>query len=208
MTAARSVIVMARQPVFGEVKTRLASTLGPACALAVYSLMLKRTLRRVSRGRWCTVVAATPSLTSRSAGSWARGLPVISQSGRDLGERMQSAFDAMPPGPVVMVGTDIPGIRCRHIAEAFRALRCHDAVFGPSLDGGYWLVGLSPALRCLGIFTSVRWSTHHALADTLNGVPDTFSHAMLETLHDIDTADDVERWLKGNPPLSTGVKIV
>ncbi len=204
MKAARSVVVMARRPVFGEVKTRLVPTLGPVCALAVYSLMLKRTLRRVSEGRWSTVVAATPPLTSRSAGAWARGLPVISQSGRDLGERMQSAFDAMPPGPVVMVGTDIPGLRRRHIAEAFRALSCHDGVFGPSLDGGFWLVGLSPALRGLGIFTSARWSTHHALADTLNNIPHTFSHAMLETLHDIDTAADVERWLKGNPPLGTG----
>ena len=199
---------MARRPVFGEVKTRLAPTLGPACALAIYSLILKRTLRRVSGDRWCTVIAATPPLTSRSAGGWTRGLPVISQSGRDLGERMQSAFDAMPPGPVVMVGTDIPGLRRRHVAEAFRALRCHDAVFGPSLDGGFWLVGLSAGLRGHGIFTSVRWSTHHALADTLNSIPDTFSHAMLETLHDIDTATDVERWLKGNPSLSTNVIIV
>ena len=197
MTAARNVVVMARRPVFGEVKTRLTPTLGRACALAVYSLMLKRTLKRVAGGRWSTVVAATPPLTSRSDGRWVRGLPVIPQSGRDLGERMQSAFDAMPPGPVVMVGTDIPGLRRWHIAEAFRALRCNDAVFGPSLDGGFWLVGLSPALRGLGIFTSARWSTQHALADTLNSIPDTFSHAMLETLRDIDTADDVERWLKG-----------
>ncbi len=193
MKATRSVVVMARRPLAGAVKTRLAADVGPGCALAVYRLMLKRTLRRVSAGPWRTVVAATPAGGRHR--SWARGLPVIAQPRGGLGERMQAAFDAMPHGPVVMVGTDIPGLRRHHVRRAFRALGSHDAVFGPALDGGYWLVGLGPPLRGQGIFRDVRWSTRHALGDTLGAIPGAFSHALIDTLHDIDTAADLDRWL-------------
>ena len=124
----------------------------------------------------------------------------MAQSGRDLGERMHNAIAAMPPGPVVMVGTDIAGLRRQHITRAFRALERHEAVFGPALDGGYWLVGLVPELRDAGIFSAVRWSTRHALADTLANIPTSCATALVGTLGDVDTFEDVERWLRGRRP--------
>lgn len=199
MKAARSVVVMARPAVAGEVKTRLADACGERLALAVYRLLLRRTLRRVAGGPWSTVVAVAPSAGERRRHRF-RGLATMAQSGRDLGERMHNAFAAMPPGPVVMVGTDIPGLRRQHIARAFRALERHDAVFGPAHDGGYWLVGLAPDLRDAGIFSAVRWSTRHALADTLENIPTTCATALIGTLGDVDTARDVERWLRGLRP--------
>ena len=193
MKTARSVVVMARPAVAGEVKTRLAEACGERFALAVYRLLLRRTLRRVARGPWSTVVAVAPSAGDRRRQRF-RGLATMAQSGRDLGERMHNAFAAMPPGPVVMVGTDIPGLRRQHISRAFRALERHEAVFGPALDGGYWLVGLAPELRDAGIFSAVRWSTRHALADTLENIPQTCATALIGTLGDVDTVEDVERW--------------
>jgi len=191
----RHVVVMARKPEHGKVKTRLAEALGPDAALSFYTSTLRRTLKRLGDDpRWNTVVAATPLSAARDPGRWTRGLPVVPQETGDLGQRMQGAFDAVPAGPVVIVGSDIPDLSARHVARAFRVLEGHDAVFGPSDDGGYWLVGIAHALRNTPVFGPVRWSTRHALDDTLQGLPDGAHVATLETLADIDTADDLKRW--------------
>jgi glycosyltransferase A (GT-A) superfamily protein (DUF2064 family) len=112
------------------------------------------------------------------------------QQGRgDLGERMQRIMRETPAGPVVIVGTDVPGIRPAHIAEAFRLLGQHDAVFGPASDGGYWLVGLRRRPRLIRPFGGVRWSTLHALADTLANLSGR-SIGQLPTLSDVDDGRD------------------
>jgi glycosyltransferase A (GT-A) superfamily protein (DUF2064 family) len=102
----------------------------------------------------------------------------------------------LPPGPVVIVGSDIPEIDAAAIRAAFAALRSHDAVFGPAIDGGYWLVGLRrrpPPRRHLPgtLFRDVRWSTEHALADTLAGLP---KGARIALLHELADVDDVATW--------------
>jgi glycosyltransferase A (GT-A) superfamily protein (DUF2064 family) len=88
---------------------------------------------------------------------------------------------------MVIIGTDIPGITPAHIAQAFRLLGRHDAVFGPADDGGYWLVGLKRRPRLPHPFTSVRWSSPHALADTLANLEGT-TVAFVATLSDVDDA--------------------
>lgn len=195
------VVVMARRPQLGRVKTRLAERLGKVAALAFYSRTLKRLLKRLAGdGRWQVVVAVTPPEEAHRNRSWTRGLAVIAQDGGDLGNRMQAAIDAMPAGPVVLVGSDIPGLGARHVAAAFRALQHHDAVFGPSEDGGYWLIGVAPSLRGRPLFGPVRWSSAHALEDTVAGLPAGTSVARLERLIDVDTFDDLVRWRKGTKP--------
>jgi len=191
----RYVVVMARKPVLGKVKTRLAVSIGRSAALAFYAGVLRRTLRRLGRDRrWKTIVAVTPSGEAARPGLWTRHLPVVAQRGRDLGERMQAALDTLPAGPVVVVGSDIPDLAPGHIAAAFRALKRHDAVFGPADDGGYWLIGVAGGARGMRLFGSVRWSTEHALADTIRGLPPATRVAMVHTLPDIDTGDDLRRW--------------
>jgi glycosyltransferase A (GT-A) superfamily protein (DUF2064 family) len=96
-------------------------------------------------------------------------------------------MERMPLGPVVIVGTDVPGIMPAHIAEAFRSLGRHDAVFGPAVDGGYWLVGLKRRPRLLIPFARVRWSSPHALADTLANLEGR-ALAFVATLSDVDDA--------------------
>lgn len=195
MSRGRHVVVMARRPAWGRVKTRLAAGIGPGAALAVYRRGLSATLRRLGRDpRWRTLVAVTPAAAARRPGRWARGLPVIAQADGDLGRRMIAAIDAMPPGPVVVVGCDIPDLRARHVAAAFRALERHDAVFGPAGDGGYWLLGLAPSLRGRARLDGVRWSGPHALADSRARLPAGCRVALLETLCDIDDAEDLRQW--------------
>jgi len=104
---------------------------------------------------------------------------------------------AQPPGPVVIIGADIPGIRAHHIEAAFRALGSHDAVFGPAPDGGYWLIGLkrggSPVPK--SIFQGVRWSTKHAMTDTIKSLGPDKRIATIATLQDVDTIDDLAQTL-------------
>jgi hypothetical protein len=122
-------------------------------------------------------------------GTWRQ----IGQGTGDLGERMGRVMRALPPGPAVIIGTDVPDIRPDHVARAFRALGRHDAVFGPAADGGYWLVGLRRRPRVPEIFEGVRWSTEFALADTLANAL-TLDVALLDVLDDVDDGAALERW--------------
>lgn len=120
--------------------------------------------------------------------------PRISQGRGGLGQRMQRIFDRCGQGPLIIVGTDIPFITREGIAKAFRQLRRADAVFGRAEDGGYWLMGLRRRPKRLAPFENVRWSSPHALADTLKNL---CSHriAFAPTLFDIDTEKDYRRYL-------------
>jgi glycosyltransferase A (GT-A) superfamily protein (DUF2064 family) len=96
---------------------------------------------------------------------------------------MRRALAASGPGPAVLVGSDIPGLTATHIAAAFRLLGRHDVVFGPARDGGFWLVGCRHRAPDFG---EVRWSSRHALADTLANLPKSLSVGFAATLDDID----------------------
>jgi glycosyltransferase A (GT-A) superfamily protein (DUF2064 family) len=104
----------------------------------------------------------------------------------------------MPPGPVLIIGSDIPGIRTDHIRRAFDALTENDIVFGPAVDGGYWLVGARRSSRVPAtLFADVRWSTSSALADTRRNARG-LKIADLDVLDDIDNGHDFRRWVDQN----------
>lgn len=182
MSFANRLVIFARQPRLGAGKRRLARDIGATAALNFQRTQLAQTLRRLARDpRWRTYIAVTPDRSR----PWPAMIPVLAQGGGDLGVRMARAARGLPPGPVVIVGCDIPGLTAAHVAAAFRKLGACDAVFGPATDGGYWLVGLRRRPRFIDPFTEVRWSTRHALADTLAGLTDR-RVAMVATLADVD----------------------
>ena len=113
----------------------------------------------------------------------------MKQGKGDLGQRMRRLFAALPPGPAIIVGSDIPAIEPEHIAQAFRLLGRNDAVFGPAPDGGYWLIGFKRTPKALAPFAGVRWSSPHALADTLANLKGK-RVAFAATLSDVDSKDD------------------
>ena len=150
---------MAKVPVAGRVKTRLAADTGTATAVRFARHCTMALLQRVATNApWQTTLVVAPDSAVRSR-IWPRGLAVARQGGGNLGMRMQRCFDRALPGPLVIVGTDVPLIARAHIQAAFRLLGRHDAVFGPATDGGYWLVGLRRRPRVLRPFHGVRWST-------------------------------------------------
>lgn len=175
-----TVIVMAKQPVLGRVKTRLAAGIGPVAATAFYRTTLARTLRVLGADRrWRLVVAVTPD---RWRPRPPHGRAALPQGRGDLGSRMRRCLHAALPGPAVLIGADIPEVRPAHIAAALAALRRAPWVLGPATDGGYWLIG---ARRPLPPLAPVRWSTPHALADTLALLP---AAALGPVLRDVDDA--------------------
>lgn len=185
-------VIMAKAAVAGRAKTRLARDFGVGRAVAFARLGGLAGIRRLARDpRWQTVIAVTPDGVARGP-LWPPGIRRLPQGHGDLGARMQRVFDRLPPGPVVIVGTDIPRIRPAHIAKAFRLLGGADAVFGPAGDGGYWLVAMNRRPRRIAPFANVRWSSAHALTDTranLAGRKIVFA----DTLDDVDDAASLVR---------------
>ena len=180
-------IVFARAPRLGTVKRRLARDIGDRAALRFHTATLVRLLRDLTKQRrFHTILALTPN------GAKDR-LPVrvqrIGQTGENIGQRMEAACRRYRRANVAIVGSDIPAANAAGLIAAFRALGCHDAVFGPAEDGGFWLVAMG-ARRPARPFANARWSTEHALADTLRNFTG-FRVARLRTLRDVDNACDL-----------------
>ena len=181
---------MARLPRLGTGKRRLARDIGTLAAWRFQRRMLSQVLRRLAcDSRWNTWLAVTPDRAAHGARG---GVQVIPQGPGDLGRRMERLLRDRPTGPVVVVGSDIPDLDSGHVVQAFRALGRHDWVFGPAADGGYWLVGARRRRAPWRSFDAVRWSSRHALADSLANLRGA-SVAFLDELHDVDTGEDLAR---------------
>lgn len=186
----RRLVVMVKEPRAGQVKTRLAHDVGVVAATAFYRHSMAAVLGRIASAcEWETLLAVAPDAAVVSR-TFPQSLMRVAQGRGDLGARMQRVMDDLPPGPVVIIGSDIPGIVPAHIRVAFQVLGQHEAVFGPAPDGGYWLAGLKRFPRIPRAFKNVRWSGPHALADTLRNL-EGLSVAKLGVLIDVDGADDL-----------------
>ncbi len=183
-------IVMVKEPRPGRVKTRLGREIGMVPAAWWFRHQTKSLLRRLTSPRWTLILAVSPDVEGLESRVWPKNFERWPQGAGDLGARMGRLMHRAG-GPVCVIGADIPDIKQFHIAKAFKELGTHDAVFGPSYDGGYWLVGLKSA-RPLpsGLFQGVRWSSPHALADSVASLPDK-RVAFIDHLNDVDEVDDL-----------------
>ncbi|MER0236844.1 TIGR04282 family arsenosugar biosynthesis glycosyltransferase [Fulvimarina sp. MAC8] len=190
-----TVVIFAKAPILGMVKTRLARTIGDAAALALYETLLLRTVEALKDQRWDTVIAATPDETLEDDRYWPHGVRRIAQGGCDLGTRMfRPLKDARPSAPIIIVGSDIPGLAKPQIEAALDALKTRPYVFGPACDGGFYLVGASKE-PSPAIFRDVEWSAETTLKQVLANLPHG-SAKMIETLDDLDDAASLERHRK------------
>jgi len=127
------------------------------------------------------------------------GARLIPQHGETLGDRMRNAFaDVFAAGysPVVLIGSDLPSLPSSHLTQAFDRLRDGlDAVIGPAVDGGYYLIGL--CRPCPALFASMAWSTPDVLATTMSAAQRCgLTVSLLFPWHDVDTVDDLRRVLR------------
>ncbi len=195
MRPANHLVLFVKAPRLGRVKRRLAADIGPVAASSFYRHTVAAVTARLVRDRrWRCWLAVTPDSAVGAPDLGSLRCRLIPQGQGDVGRRMARVLDALPPGPAVIIGTDIPDIGRGHIARAFRALKGHDWVFGPAADGGYWLVGVRRRRRVSELFAGVRWSTEFTLADTLANLGPGRSAALLDTLDDIDDGAAFARW--------------
>ncbi|MBK19869.1 MAG: hypothetical protein CMM52_13630 [Rhodospirillaceae bacterium] len=187
-------IMFARAPYLGTVKKRLAAGIGPIAARKFYVETATAVMRAVSKNAyWRTVISITPDMAVGRGRYWCPGIEQIPQGFGDLGDRMERALLQFSDRPVAIIGSDIPEIENQHIRSAFRALGQSDLVFGPSPDGGYWLVGARKGRLARGLFKNVRWSSEHTLSDTLRNAGNRRARQIAE-LGDIDDVNDLTRW--------------
>ncbi len=167
----RRVLVFAREPRPGKVKTRLIPALGAAGAAALYERLLAETLGAVAGLKhgnaelWYESDDAEPLKCRKLAAKF--GAVLHQQHGVDLGERMKKACRKAAPSardPLVIIGSDCPGYTADYLSQAFDALRGVDAVLGPALDGGYVLIGLTRTDPRL--FDEMPWGTSKVLGLT------------------------------------------
>ncbi|MFK7867961.1 MAG: TIGR04282 family arsenosugar biosynthesis glycosyltransferase [Roseobacter sp.] len=184
-------VVMLKEPRAGKVKTRLGRDIGMTDAAWWFRHQTAGLLRRLQDRRWDVMLAVSPDRDGMRSRVWPAHLPRLPQGRGDLGNRMKNAFRQAGPGPVCIIGGDIPGIDRPHIAHAFKLLWGAGSVIGPAPDGGFWLIGLlRTRLLPPTLFQGVRWSSEHALSDTVASMKG-LTPAFAATLRDIDTVDDL-----------------
>jgi uncharacterized protein len=193
-------ILFARFPVAGKVKTRLIPTLGAEEAAALHRRLVLRTLRTAH----ALCQSQNVELEIRFAGDDANemqhwlgdGWLCRPQCGGDLGQRMAGAFtDSFREGSpaTVIIGSDCPSLTAETLASAFASLKTNPVVYGPATDGGYYLIGLTRLVP--EIFQGVAWGTETVLAQSLEILARSgCKPALLQPLDDLDRPEDVMAW--------------
>lgn len=186
---------MARYPALGQGKTRLASTIGPAAALAVYHELLAHA-RAATVGVPATKTVWLAGAPTPGAPDYWPGYAQCPQPAGDLGQRMHTAFaKAFAAGATkaIIIGTDCPELTTELLVSAFTQLDTYDIVLGPALDGGYYLLGMKVMIP--DFFLRKAWSTASVRPATLADAARLgLRVALLPPLADVDTAEDLAAW--------------
>ncbi len=203
------VLVVARAPVPGRAKTRLAASVGDRAAADIAAAALLDTLDAVAAANvQSRVVALTGDLNGASAGDEIRSsladFTVVPQRGANFAERLANAhIDAAEAAgglPVLQIGMDTPQVTDELIGECARELLAADAVLGLARDGGWWVLGVTDAVMadCL---RTVPMSRSDTGAVTLSALDDTGVHvSLVPTLADVDTVEDIDAVRRACPP--------
>ena len=206
---AQVLLVFARVPALGRVKTRIAKTLGNVRALRIYRVLGRVVMLHMRRAIKNTVnvrIVHTPDEGDNDIRAWlGPDVDTVPQGDGDLGTRMWRAVArefGVDTERVVVVGTDCPELSSDIVEQAFNALTTHDVVFGPATDGGYYLIGVhqrAANVALATLFSGVPWSSSETLAVSRNRARDAgLSVCELELLSDIDTEADWRAWLERN----------
>lgn len=191
-----ALVIFAKAPVPGEVKTRLCPPLTPDEASSLHGSLVLDVLEK-ARGaagmdRHLACLPAADHVFFKIMEE-RYGVRLLDQAGRDLGERMEGAFRTLFERGyrrVVLVGTDVPLLPTSIFAQANGLLGSHDLVLGPALDGGYYLIGLTRAVPPL--FTDIPWSTDRVCAMTRAKAEALgLKTALLPAMRDLDTIEDL-----------------
>lgn len=196
-------LLFARLPELGRVKTRLASEVGDERALAIYQAMLRDTLGRIGESSETTEIecfwAPSPDANGAALRAAFAHHAVAMQTGETLGDRLAMAFSERfffhRTMKIIAIGTDEPTIDREFIERSFALLDSCEYVVGPAEDGGYYLIGCRAASFTSEIFRDIDWGTSLVLAQILRKIAASGrTVALLPLRYDIDTLADVQRY--------------
>jgi rSAM/selenodomain-associated transferase 1 len=190
-------ILFAKAPERGYVKTRLVPFLSEENACTLQKALILDTLYQTESPQWNTVLACAPTPEHPFFIECSQRQPVrlIKQEGTDLGERMKNALYwglGSSYQKVVIIGCDTPTLPVAFLCDAFVALDHHQAVIGPSTDGGYYLIGATSVNT--NLFANMAWGTDHVFQKTVEQLKaDQWSYHLLPPWYDIDRPEDMTR---------------
>ncbi len=199
----RCLLFFIKNPEKGRVKTRLAASIGDERALKFYKVFLLNILSNLNKGTFLFYLCFFPADALDSLRQWlGEDYLYTPQQGEDLAERMKNGFmEAYTMGfkRVVLIGSDIPDLPLEFIEEAFTSLKEKDAVIGPSLDGGYYLIGFKDKSFSSQVFKGIPWSTERVFEQTTKILErEGLTVHFLKPLRDIDKVEDLGNFLRGS----------
>ncbi len=197
------ILFFVKNPVKGEVKSRLAAALGETIAVELYKNFILDMLTTIDSCKARCLICFFPEGAQKKLKHWlGRSYHYLPQEGKDLGERMKNGFleaFLMKCKNVVLIGSDIPDLPLSPLKQAFRMLKTHDAVVGPAHDGGYYLIGFRHDTFVPEVFDRLTWGGKTVLRNTLNRLKKRgYRVHLLPARNDVDTVADVTALLQRN----------
>jgi rSAM/selenodomain-associated transferase 1 len=189
-------LLFIKAPVLGHVKSRLAAVIGDKAALELYRRFVLDAIDLAGALALPVRIFYYPPEAGPLVRAWLGKERACSpQQGSGLGERMERAFEQIFQegcDRAVLIGSDIPELSHAVLQEAMKALDAHDAVLGPTADGGYYLIGFTSKTFLPSVFRDIAWSTGSVCNETLGRFKQSGTRFhLLPKLRDIDTRDDL-----------------
>lgn len=195
------IILFAKYPQKGMVKTRLAKDIGEHAAVSIYKNFITDVLAMIRQVNADLRIYYYPPGYEKKFKQWLGSTYTFyPQRGCDLGEKMKNAFaSCFNAGykKTLIIGSDTPDISPALVNRAFTLLNTHDTVIGPSHDGGYYLLGLKNTFFFPEIFRGIPWSTSQVFKKTISILKKKKTDPCILPAHrDVDTAEDLAYLLK------------
>jgi uncharacterized protein len=197
------ILLFVKLPEKGSVKTRLAKDLGHGFVQTLYENFVLDLLETLAKVKWPIIIYFHPPESGNAISKWlGKNYSYAPQKGVDLGERMENAFkDAFADGfsKVIILGSDLPDLQASILEMASKALNVTDIVIGPSVDGGYYLIGFRDNSFLPEAFKGISWGTDAVLKDTFKILREKKYRAhLLPELRDVDTIEDLKALYERN----------
>ncbi|MDQ7788059.1 MAG: TIGR04282 family arsenosugar biosynthesis glycosyltransferase [Thermodesulfovibrionales bacterium] len=202
MSPEQSIILFVRFPEKGRVKTRLAKDIGEENVWILYKYFVLDLLETVSQGNRALKICYSPPEAGGGMKDWlGSGHSYMPQCGRDLGEKMRNAIEEVfgqGCSEIILIGSDIPDLPHALIESAYAFAR-HDAVIGPSHDGGYYLIGFKKETFLPEIFEGIAWGTERVFGKTMEIFTDSkYNIRILPLWQDVDRLADLKALYQRN----------
>jgi rSAM/selenodomain-associated transferase 1 len=195
------ILLFVKYPEKGNVKLRLSKNMDEDIVVELYRCFVQDTLTTVQTSKYPFFIFFHPPDSQRKFEKWlGPTFLFLPQKGKNLGERMKNSFtDVFTKGyrKAILMGSDSPDLPQKYLTQAVDILKTKDVVLGPTVDGGYYLIGFNSTTFLSNVFEEIPWSTPHVFQETITKIQQaTHSVGLLPVWSDIDTISDLKNLIK------------